>query len=229
MDHVNINNIAFSDNSNLSLSYNHSDIQAPIFPLFRNSPDLSINSIEEYYPGIDKLNSVNKTSIVNRSNSIDQILDKSSTSNISSKIQFNEYLSSDEYTEYTESSQSSNNDNNLLKQSETLFWYNILYAIGSHMIDTFKTMQKDNPKIQSPIIFMKSKNKKVTSSKSSDCPSIQSETVNKISSLDLEESDPYDDPLTKLFCGYWVLYTIATIIETHEISKIQETKVSHKE
>lgn len=71
---------------------------------------------------------------------------------------------------------------------ETLFWYNILYTIGSHVIDNAKRLQDEG-------IINENSNKYKTS--------------NKITS---EVS--LDDPLTKIFCGYWILYTIATASES---------------
>ncbi len=53
------------------------------------------------------------------------------------------------------------------KQREIIFWYNILYIIGSCFIDNYL----DDVRTEQP------------------------------------------DALTKLFCGYWLLYTIAIISE----------------
>ena len=57
---------------------------------------------------------------------------------------------------------------------EALFWCNMLYAIGSHIIDNAKIIPNDS--------------------------------INT------------DDPLSKIFCGYWVLYNIATIATFTELN-----------
>lgn len=60
------------------------------------------------------------------------------------------------------------------RQKETLFWYNVLYSIGSYMVESARSLQQtsDNP---------------------------------------IELGDTYDDPLTRVFCGYWILYTIDSL------------------
>lgn len=78
-----------------------------------------------------------------------------------------------------------NEDESNLEQSsdqETLFWYNVLYVIGSHVIENAKLLQ----------------------SRQGDLSNNSMRTPNKCKS---EVS--LDDPLTKIFCGYWILYTIA--------------------
>ena len=52
-----------------------------------------------------------------------------------------------------------------INQSEIIFWYNVLYIIGSHVIDTAKIINHINESI-------------------------------------------YDDPISKIFCGYWILSNI---------------------
>jgi hypothetical protein len=55
------------------------------------------------------------------------------------------------------------------RDSEIIFWINILYSIGSYMIETTRSMQCDDT---------------------------------------IELDSKYDDPITCIFCGFWILYTI---------------------
>lgn len=65
--------------------------------------------------------------------------------------------------------------------SEAVFWCNMLYAIGSHIIDTTQLVKKG----------------------------LSSESASK---------DTFDDPLTKIFCGYWILYNIAIMTDSDNVS-----------
>lgn len=55
------------------------------------------------------------------------------------------------------------------RSHETIFWMNILYSIGSYIIETARSMQYDS----------------------------------------IELDNTYDDPITRIFCGFWILYIIA--------------------
>ena len=87
-------------------------------------------------------------------------------------------------------------------QSEVAFWYNILYFIGAHVRDVVRSynesLQQLNPNSQ------------------------QGESVHKISNTteinvdsETNTSDSEFDTLSKIFCGYWILNTIANIDNQH--------------
>lgn len=82
-----------------------------------------------------------------------------------------------------------NEDESNLEQAydpEAFFWYNVLYVIGSHVIYNAKLLQSRQGDL---------------SNNSMKTPNIFKSEVS------------LDDPLTKIFCGYWILYTIANITE----------------
>lgn len=125
------------------------------------------------------------------------------------------------------------------KNVETLFWYNVLYTIGSYVIDTSNAIQHCSQYTDD-----------VTQKKSSKCEKIMmkflseqrkflnnfnsQENINNpltISSnqikfrynrgIESKRGSNYFDhseAITKLFCGYWILYIIA------EVGDIKYTK-----
>lgn len=81
-----------------------------------------------------------------------------------------------------------------LKEDECIFWYGILYAIGSYMIKAARGANINS-------------NDKVTHTSKKKSTSDGSTTV--VSEVDIM----YDHIITRLFCGYWILYTIAVNAE----------------
>lgn len=80
----------------------------------------------------------------------------------------------------------------LTEEEECVFWYSILYAIGSYMIEAARNV--NNNDISAPDIPKKPPTK---------------ESLTPPSEIDIM----YDHIITRLFCGYWILYTIAVHAE----------------
>lgn len=80
----------------------------------------------------------------------------------------------------------------LKEEDECIFWYGILYAIGSYMINAARSAN-----INSNDMVINTPKKKCT------------KNTDGNSDFDIM----YDHIITRLFCGYWILYTIAVNAE----------------
>ncbi|CAH6420561.1 Hypothetical protein HVR_LOCUS1223 [uncultured virus] len=122
---------------------------------------------------------------------------------------------------------------------ETLFWYRVLYAIGSYMIDNFTSLETNdenlsgsisdsinNPIINNqPITNHKTISKKFVetipnkfikkNSRKKDMIS-QTEQCSVRATVKTVEDIKYENLIQRIFCGYWILYTIATMAENTE-------------
>lgn len=83
---------------------------------------------------------------------------------------------------------------------ENIFWYRILYTIGSYVMS-----------VSSLNIQLHNKIKLLKTPKSGTPPATR--RIRKISTINLKFSDGSDfenvsDFISKIFCGYWILYTI---------------------
>lgn len=127
---------------------------------------------------------------------------------------------------------------------ETLFWYNVLYAIGSYIIEHYNqdktqfnpTTQYEhyNNTLDTNLTQTTSTNpdSSINSSKNTFRGSqIKSNEHHEESNLSVSNSKRKSknkkvihvkerainyDTMTRLFCGYWVLYTIATCVDTKQ-------------
>lgn len=94
--------------------------------------------------------------------------------------------------------------------SEALFWYYVLYAIGSYVVESSRSLQHNK---SSSILLPDIDSENFSES------SIRQDNIKpKTTRSSMNSDDFYDDPFTRLFCGYMILYTIGTIADSHEIS-----------
>ena len=94
----------------------------------------------------------------------------------------------------------------LSQEEECVFWCGVLYTIGSYMINASKINNTSSDTHQSTITHVPKKVVKPPSK---------------------NDNMMYDHVVTRLFCGYWILYTIAVNAETTKPKKNRTSDVNN--